>query len=253
MEYEKLTEFQKNHLSHLFSPENPMAIAKMLPPIFCGHLLENVLKADPEVLELISDEDELLRHLKAEKHYRPTVNDQRLRYLFWQEYENAVLDNRKMIVSNVHSLVCDIKSFQKLFVGSLPYRTAFLLCRPAAYQHTLHEMLLHGMKRMRQILDLPETDANGKINTKIIELKLKVTAMVDMRVNGAPTQKVHQITQNLTSGISATKSDVKELVNSGDMATIQKRIEEIESEKRKLESRTISVEPVKKAVVDRDK
>jgi len=250
MEYQDLTDFQKDHLSYVLDPNNPMSLHKMMPHHYYNQILETAAKADPEILDLISDEEILLKYLRKEKSYSPTVNDQRLRYLFWQEYENAVLDNRKMIMNNVHSLVCDAKAFQRLFLGTLPYRVAFLLCRPAAYQHTLNEMLLHGMKRMRQILDLPEIDEKGKINTKIIELKLKVTAMVDMRVHGAPTQKVHQITQNIGG---AARSDVKELVNSGDMATIQNRLAEIEAEKRKLEGRTISVDPVKVAVVDRDK
>lgn len=235
MTYEEIPEPCRPHLGHLFDPANPMALVHFLPKNITDKLLELCCTV-PDLLEHLSDDENLKTWLYNEYKYRPTVNDHRIRYLFWVEYENALLENRKMVLHNVHSLVCDPKAFTSLFL-KLPQRAVFLLCRPAAYQHSLREMLVHGLERMRQILDLPEVDPNGKINTKIIELKLKVVAMVDMRVNGAPTQKIHQITQNIPTVGAGDKKDIKTLVQKADMNTIQKRIEEIEAEKRRLEGR----------------
>ena len=249
MEYTELSEDLQELVGHLFDPRNALSLDNVMPRTFSVPMFNSLMENPREVIELISDEERLLRFFKTEKSYQPTVNDQRVRYLFWHEYENSRVENRKMVMNNVHSLVCDVVSFRKLFL-KLPYRTAFLCCRPAAYQHTLNEMLLHGMQRLRQVLDLPEVDANGKLNTKVIELKIKITAMVDMRIHGAPTQKIHQVTQNLPSlPGKEEKENLKTLIQNGDMATIRRRIEEIEQEKRKLEGRanvvTVEVEPKK--------
>lgn len=236
MTFEELPEEKKLLLGPLFDPQNKTSLWNYMPGKYSGKLLAMVASAEDEILDNIMDEEALLKSLKSIKSYVPTINDQRLRYLFWLEYQNAALEEREMVMNNVHSLVCGEKSFTSLFL-KLPYRACFLVCRPAAYQHVMKEMLTHGMYRLRQILDLPEIDANGKINTKILELKIKVTAMIDMRLHGAPTQKIHQVTQNLP-GPPNQKTEVKDLIQKGDMVTIQQRLKEIEAEKRKLEGRS---------------
>ena len=244
MQFSELTAEKQELLGHLFDPKNDMALTNLLPNGYSTRLLKCVAESEDEILELLGDEEHLLKYLRSHKSYSPTVNDHRVRYLFWHEAENAIVENRKMVLSNTHNLVCDAKVFQNLFL-KLPYRAAFLCCRPAAYQHTLKEMLLHGMQRLRQVLDMPEHDpVTGKFNPKIVELKLKITAMVDMRLHGAPTQKIHQVTQNLPGSLGAgQKGEVRELIQKGDMRTIQQRIKEIEAERRKLEGR-ITAEPV---------
>ena len=247
MTFEELPEEKKLLLGPLFDPQNKTSLWNYMPGKYSGKLLAMVASAEHEFLENLMDEEALLKSLKSIKSYVPTINDQRLRHLLWVEYENATREDRQMVMNNVHSLVCNEKTFTSLFL-KLPYRACFLVCRPAAYQHVLKEMLTHGMYRLRQILDMPETDANGKLNPKMIELKIKITAMIDMRLHGAPTQKIHQVTQNLP-GPPVQKSDVKELIDKGDMRTIQERLVEIEKEKRKLEGRTATIDVTPEPVV----
>ena len=248
MQFAELPEETKIYLAPFFDPMAHTSFAKLMPGNYPRILMEMASQAH-EYLPLLDEEPALLKLLKEKQHYVPTVNDQRIRYLFWHEYENAMLDNRQMIMNNVHSLVCSDVIFKKLFLKT-PYRAAYLLCRPAAYQQTLREMLLHGMGRMCQILDLPEIDERGELNIKVLELKLKITAMVDMRIHGAPTQKIHQVTQAIGLGGQGTaqaKQDVKTLVQKGDLRTIQERIKELEAEKRQLEGREGSPVPTGEA------
>ncbi len=244
MHFNELSEEKQQLLGALFDPESPLSLASSLPGTFASRLLRMVDQAEGEFLNNMNDETALLAAFKSLKSYVPTVNDQRLRYLFWTEYEKSKLEGRVMDMKNVHSLVCNPKTFESLFL-KLPYRAVFLCCKPMAYEHTLKEMLLHGMQRMRQVLDIPATDPiTGKLNPKIIELQLKITAMVDMRVHGAPTQKIHQVTQSIQGKPTQGQvANLQELIAKGDMSTIQTRLKEIEAEKKKLEGR-VTTQPV---------
>lgn len=251
MHYSDLPDEAKPFLSHLFDPDNPLSLANALPGTYGTRLL-GLVQGVPDLWPLISDEEQLKKTLRKEHSYQPSVNDQRLRYAFWQEFENAQLDGRKMHMPNVHSLICNEAAFTGLFM-KLPFRAAFLVCRPAGYQVTIREMLLHGMERMRGVLDLDPLDSKGKPNTKLLELQLKIVAMIDMRLHGAPTQKIHQVNQNLPApnkgALTQAKQDVKELVQKGDMASIQKRLEEINAEKRAIEGRDLTGAKAEKAAV----
>jgi len=242
MTFDDLPETKKALLSHVFDPQNETSLWNYLPQPYNYQLLEVVSQNEDTLLEIFPDEMLLLKYLRAHKAYEPSVNDQRLRHLLWLEYENSFMENRKISIRNVHSLVCNDKSFKALFL-KLPYRALFFCCRPASYQHVIKEMLNHGMGRLRQILDMPDVDSKGKPDLKMLALKVKITAMMDMRIHGAPTQKIHQVTQNLIGNTPVPKGeDVKDLVNKGDMATIQQRIKQIEHEKRKLEGRTATID-----------
>lgn len=228
-------------LTPLFDPSHVFSLAHRLQGN--GELLEkllNLVSSDARLPGLMADEAALLQFLKEEKHYEPSVNDRRIRHCLWVEFENAIAENRRMTLRNVHSLVCDEKSFYRLFVQHAP-RAAFLLCRPTGYREQLNEMLSHGLSRMRAILDLPEVDARGKLNTKLLDLKAKIYAMTDLRLHGAPTQKIQQLNLNMNADAQgrAALGDVRALAAKGDMATIQKRIGEIEKEIKKSEGAAV--------------
>ncbi len=206
MNYDSLPENQRDQLRPYLDPGNPLAVGSRLPKRLSA-VLFSLLTSDPELITLVSDEDGLLKYLNQIKSYQPSVTDHRIRLLFWQDFEHSITENRQMNPCNFHSLVCTEVAFEKLFLRQ-PHRAAFLLCRPIAYDVAIREGLMHGMKRMREILDLPAVDGKGKINTKILELKLKVTAMMDMRLNGAPKQSIQQLNVHM----DATKKGVGEQV-----------------------------------------
>lgn len=240
MNFLDLPEDHQAILGPLFDPRNELSLANLLPGRWPGMLLDLVSR-DPGLLILLSDEEALLDTLKAQFSYSPTVTDHRLRHQFWLEFENAILENRQMVTTNIHSLVCNENAFRVLFLKQA-HRASFLLCKPAGYKAAMEEMLIHSAKQLRRILDMPEIDAKGKLNTKILELKLKIHAMVDMRIHGAPTQKIHQITQNLPGPPKGQGAgDLKTLVQKGDMETIRKRIHEIEKQTKQIEGRVAPV------------
>ena len=235
MPFSDLPEDFQHALAPLFQPDQVFSLAHRLQNN--SDLLESLLKlvtSDPRLPSLLVDEQALLDFLKDELHYEPTVNDRRIRHMFWLEYENSILGQRRMVLNNVHSLVVDSRTFYRLFVQS-PGRAAFLLCKPAAYQEQLKEMLGHGLGRMRKILDLPDRDEKGKLDHRLLTLKAKIHAMVDMRLHGAPTQKIQQVNLNLNGEAQGrgSQQDVTQLVQKGDMPTIQARIREIEQQMRK--------------------
>lgn len=185
----------------------------------------------------MADEDGLLKYLRAEKHYQPTVTDHRIRLLFWQEVEGSLIDGRIMNPCNFHSLVCTETLFRNLFLRQ-PHRAAFLLCKPVAYEVAVREGLIHGINRLREILDMPHVDGKGNPNVKMLELKLKVTAMLDMRLHGAPKQSIQQLNVHMDATKKGIGTEVRTLVQKGDLDTIRKRIHEIEQEQRKIEGRS---------------
>lgn len=228
MNFAELPEVHQNLLGNLFDPSSSVSLASLLPPGLSTRLL-NSLSKDSSLYELLDDEDALLRHLEAAYRYRCPPTDSRIRMSFWLEYERALLEADKMKVANIHSLVCDERSFYRLF-GSCPGRTAFLICRPAAYQEQVREMLSHGLKRMRQILDMPAILPNGKVDHKMLMLQAKITGMMDMRLHGAPTQKVQQLNLNVDAGRKELSVDTKNLIAKGDINAIQSRLMEIEKQ-----------------------
>lgn len=235
MPYSDLPEDFQQSLAPLFQPDQIFSLAHRLANN--QDLMEKILNlvtSDPRLPALLTDEAALLKFLKEEMHYEPTVNDRRIRHCFWLEYENSILGQRRMVLNNVHSLVLDSNSFYRLFVQHAG-RAAFLLCKPTAYQEQLKEMLAHSSMRMRNILDLPDRDEKGKLDHRLLTLKAKIHAMVEMRLHGAPTQKIQQVNLNLNGEAQGrgSQQDVTQLVQKGDMPTIQARIREIEQQMRK--------------------
>lgn len=228
MNFAELPEAHQNLLGNLFDPQSSVSLAALLPPDLSARLLETIYK-DPDLFPLLGHEDSLLEVLERKYRYKTPPTDGRIRMSFWLEYERALLEGDRMVLVNIHSLVCDKRSFYRLFTACAG-RTAFLLCKPAAYEKQVREMLSHGMKRLRQILDMPAVLPNGKVDHKMLTLQAKIVGMVDMRVHGAPTQKVQQLNVNVDASRKEISADTKNLIAKGDIGAIQTRLAEIEKQ-----------------------
>lgn len=227
-----------------FSPDTPTSITVKAPLALANILKKNALQCR-EYWHLVDDEDLLLETLLKDKKFSPSITEKRLRIAFWQEYENSLTSRKLMEPHKVHSLVCSITSFYSI-LSTGNYRVLYLLSKPLAYETCVKETLLHGLKRVREILDMDHYNKKGEINTKMLELKLRVTAMMDMRLNGAPTQKIQQLNLNINQDASkpiSGQASVQELIKKGDMHSIRERLNLIEEEKKKLEGRVIQKEP----------
>lgn len=228
------------NLLALFDKNTPTSLANCLPVSFTNRA-QALLEKIPEAVDLLHDEEALLKVLKSRTGYSPTPTENRLRMGFWQEYEQAAREDRPMVLANVYSIVCGQSTFERVFYKT-PERMAFLLSKPASYAAIVEETLIQGMKRLRSILELPDVDSKGRPIPKMLEIKMKITAMMDFRIHGAPTQKIEQKTLNLTATLKGSGPDIQQLVHKGDMKAIKDRIAQIEKEKRQLERQDVVVE-----------
>lgn len=202
-------------------------------------------RRSPKLWAYVLDEQAMKKAIKDSYGYTMQPNDSRLKHAFWLEYNNACADDRMMDFRNVHALISSDEVFYNTFLRK-PFMAPYLITRPAFYEASLKEMLYHGMDQLRLVLDEPHVDESGKINTKLLEIKLKVVSMIDLRLHGAPTQRLHQINQNVNGpGLPSPQAkDLTQLVAKGDMKAIQEKILELEQEKMKVEGRKYKLEPV---------
>jgi hypothetical protein len=182
--------------------------------------------------ELFYEKEEALR-VKASADAR--LN--RIRMAFWQEYDEAQSFMRQIDMLNVSRATGVSLAFIKHTVSD-NRKLAFVLCAPIEYDMFLDEACNHGLSRLRQILDAPMYDPDGRPDHKTMELVLKAVAFIDMRKNGGIMQKsmnVHAFANDSQTKRFATQ------INSGD---IDKRLEELERKKSLIAARSTVGEQV---------
>lgn len=199
-----------NILAPIFNEDNPLSVGSLLP---MG--LKNRLKLLAHDNEAYFTKDETALYSMLEKNgAAPSTLDNRIRLAFWHEYDAACAGGRHMNVSNICAgLISTTYFLQKYIVHA--EKAAWVLLPPVKYDVMVTESLQHGLTKMREMLDLPIHSINLKgqevINTKVLEAKIKIVAMLDMRMKGAFVErKVNvNIQKNITDEIS--KINMEEL------------------------------------------
>jgi len=202
----------------ILDESNPRSLLSIAP----RGVADLIGKLPPEWLK--RPESVLVRMVQVE----PQLN--RLRIAFWKEYDHAQSQMRGMLWANISRLV------QRPSVSIADYfhnhaTLAYILCPPASYDVFLEEALSHGMGRIREILDLPLTDENGRVNAKVGELILKAAAFLDLRTHGGFLQKSAHVEVGI--GVNQMKKFSEQM----SIADIDKKIKELEN------VGTIDVEP----------
>jgi hypothetical protein len=210
-----------------FQRDSPNAFINLLPHGAAVQILA-AYKAKPELFGLT--ERQLYKLLKDKK-ARPDPTDNRLRLQFWQEYDIACQTRKRMFMGRVTAGVCNENYLYEKYM-SKPERVAWLTCMPATYDTFLTEALHFGMEQLRDVLELDHVLKNGKIDTKLLELKAKITFALDARKNGGIIQRVEQKQMNLN--ISTSDKKVAQAALGGTMEDMEKRIRQLEKEERKL-------------------
>lgn len=155
---------------------------------------------------------------------RPTPSLNRLRLSFWKEYESCQAHLRRMLFINIaHEIGMPMQAAKTLM--DRPENLAWILCPPASYDAYLEESLQHGMKRLREILELPLFDANGNPDQGTAGLILKTVAFIDMRVKGGIVQK----NLNLNVGDAKTARDLRPIVDALSLDELENKIKELEN------------------------
>jgi hypothetical protein len=173
--------------------DNPRSLIN-IAPTGVAKLLEEL---DSSWIEM--SEKQLKQHVPDD----PQLN--RLRIAFWKEYDAAQSQLRPMMWAHNSAML------------------AYILCPPVSYDVFLEEALSFGMTRIREILNLPLHDENGKVNAKVGELILKAAAFLDLRTHGGFLQK------SVHAEVGMGVGSIKKLADQLSIEEINKKIAELES------------------------
>src|SRR5258708_3419701 len=101
---------QDEALSALFDESIPTSLVNVGPLTAIRHLRTQILK-HPELISLLGDEQMLLQALYERHKFNPSITDHRVRMLFWLEYEQALVENRRMIPARIYNLFANERVF----------------------------------------------------------------------------------------------------------------------------------------------
>ncbi len=221
-----------------FDKSDPNSIISLLPKVVSQTIQDSVLK-ESALFEL--DEKTLYRTLRRENK-TPTPTDNRLRLKFWVEYDRArEAGVRHMNMNNVWSGICHKEFFYNVYLKH-PEKVAWMVCIPTTYAVKMEEALNFGIDQLREVLDMETVDA------KLIALKVKIVEMLDMRLNGAYTQRIEQKSMNVHVGVG--NKAVSNAIANLSMDDLEQRIKDLEADERR-EQREIAAQAVKTIDVEK--
>jgi len=214
-----LEEMSKSIAASVWDENDPRSVIRIVSESFREKML-----AVPEDMR-VQDESHLRNICKP----TPTLNQVRL--MFWLEMTRHAMDGGKFVMANAYRGVCTSAMFENYLAN--PKNLAFILCPPTNYTSRIYEALDVGLAGLRKILDYEDTDKKGKMNLKLLEMKMKITMYLDARVNGGFTQKVQidqkSVNLNMDQKVLTNASkEVQQAVLNGDITAIDKRLHELE-------------------------
>jgi ribosomal protein L28 len=212
-----------------WNSSDPRSLINLVPNKFAEAFVLAYQKS-PDLFGL--DQKTLQKRLK-EGGKAPTPTDNRIRLAFWQEYDRAQSTGRRMELTAVISGVCQPAYLYHEYFKR-PEKIAWLTTPPASYEVIIKEALEYGLDQLRDILETPHEivdEDTGKqigINLKLAELKTKIIFNLDMRQNGAFTQKI----ENKNFNLSASAKELKEIHQSASMEDLQRQLEQLKKRDR---------------------
>lgn len=224
--------------------------------------LGKVKEASQILPELFSmDERTLWKWLNSKK-MPVTVSDNRLRYKFWTVYDDAVMTDSKMQMSQVFSGVMSYSAFTA-FCLEKKEKLAWIMCPPSSYEVSNREALGFSSNMMRELIGVSpiqldaEGNPTGVVNTKLAELQVKIHAMLDMRVHGGITQRVEQRSLNINMSDDKARKLINQYAETGSIKALESTLENLEEDEAKVlnvprkrkekEEKVIDVEPTSSA------
>lgn len=206
----------------IFETDNEASVVNIVPEVMLGNIL--TAKGSHGILFGMDERD--LKATLRKKGVQLTKTDNCLRIKFWIEYERAISTGARFNESNVYAGVCS-KEYFKLEYMRKPERVAWLLTPPLDYESGLIEALDYGNDQMRDILELPHKDpATGKLDHKLMELKMKIRNMIESRLLGGIVQRSQG--QLAVTAIDATQKKVKEYMEGMTDAELDQKLKSYE-------------------------
>lgn len=192
----------------------------------------SVIRLAPDTIQRrmfeIPEEIRYMSEPELRKKIRPTATDNQLRISFWLEYDRVQSRNlSKMETVNIIRGIISEDYFYNAYLKNSD-RLAWMLIPPKSYTVKLTDMLEVGLEQLRETLELPHIEG-GRVNTKLLELKLKITAMMDMRLNGAIAQKVQieQKSMNMNLHVSRAGEEIEGLLESRNMEELDRKLADL--------------------------
>lgn len=182
-------------------------------------LLKRLSKQSPDLVDKTPAE---LVEMFKKSNIKLSETIETLRDSFWLEYDRAVQSGRRMMMENIYYDICLERTFRDIY--SHPLKLAYITSPIIKYDARLSSLLrINSISIIKEILEAPMYDENGKLDDKIAKLKLSAINSLQDRTLGTAIQKseVKQMTVNIDSGSSARSVE-----------EIQKRIAEVEKELR---------------------
>lgn len=179
-------------------------------------------------------------------------NDDQLRRAFWNEYDRAVATNRRMAAHAVYACIIHSDNFYRMVCAD-PLRLSWIICPPGDYIARVTDILMITLDRFEEIANLPITtrpcrctygcrckqpdgscackQSQGclcpeKHDARIADVIQKVSAQLELRAKGSIIQKIDE--RRLQVNLQGKVPERLPPPPSDDMATIEKRIAELE-------------------------
>jgi hypothetical protein len=237
-------------LSHeilIWDEGNPRSVLNIVkhPPRFRAQCLE----AKFEKEELFGLDEARLYEKLRELSATPKPADNRLRLKFWFEYDYAQTYRTDLDLKRVCAGIMEVDYFTKAYMEH-PTKVAWLLCPPQNYMVKASEALEYGLEQMRDILGkdhyigAPGAGGERALDFPLAKLKLEIFKVLDMRVKGAPTQKLAHLHAHTTSPQAAKA--VAGMMVEGSVEEMKKRLEYLKRQEENMKNGgMLGIEPPK--------
>jgi hypothetical protein len=150
--------------------------------------VRQAIEAVPEDLVNISEEE------LSKKCPDPDNTTLQIRNMFWLEYDRA-RETRHMMDMNMACVgVCSVEVFYKALKD--PTKVAWIINPPRSYTADIDLLHTKALQQMYEIINLPNKNEHGFIDSKLLEIKNKIFLSLDMRKHGGFVQRSMQITEN---------------------------------------------------------
>lgn len=148
----------------------------------------------PEEFKGLSEEDLIEKAFGSIEKVLPLDID--LRRNFWNSYSIAVASEGTITNESVYDGVCAERTFFKVMED--PSRVAFIITESSTDKQYADHLLYISWHRMKHILaQTPEKNTrNGMLDTKLMDLQIKLFQYLDERQNGKQSQThIHEVNQ----------------------------------------------------------
>jgi hypothetical protein len=196
------------HLS-IKDEQNPFSLVNICPAVIS------------ETIHVIPEEYFDLSEKELEAKAQAKELEKKLRTSFWLEYARAVRTNSKMLAANIHAGICPTTQFRNFCANS--FKLLYMITPRPDLNVELEDLLFIATDEMRLILGHPNINSDGKIDHKLLALKINLWDKLANRRRPPPASKLEVESKHLHALIPA-----KEIPQ--DMKSIEARIAELESQ-----------------------